>query len=100
MSTQDASLKEGNYDDAAVFYPERWLKGDAKEYHAFASIPFGFGARKCLGQNMSELLLSLLTIRVSGDKIFKVQAEVVCFYSTPNLAYENVVGRNTIHVCN
>lgn len=65
MSTQDASLKEGNYDDASVFYPERWLKGDAKEYHAFASIPFGFGARKCLGQNIAETMLSLLTIRVS-----------------------------------
>ncbi|KAF9422991.1 hypothetical protein HW555_001534 [Spodoptera exigua] len=50
MSTQDASLKEGNFDDASVFYPERWLKDDAKEYHAFASIPFGFGARKCLRQ--------------------------------------------------
>ncbi|XP_035438156.1 probable cytochrome P450 301a1, mitochondrial [Spodoptera frugiperda] len=64
MSTQDASLKEGNYDDASVFYPERWLKGDAKEYHAFASIPFGFGARKCLGQNIAETMLSLLTIRI------------------------------------
>ncbi|XP_047028556.1 probable cytochrome P450 301a1, mitochondrial [Helicoverpa zea] len=64
MSTQDASLKEGNYDDASVFYPERWLKGDAKEYHAFASIPFGFGARKCLGQNIAETMMSLLTLRI------------------------------------
>ncbi|KAJ8719715.1 hypothetical protein PYW08_011890 [Mythimna loreyi] len=64
MSTQDASIKEGNYDDAAVFYPERWLKEDAKEYHSFASIPFGYGARKCLGQNISEVMMSLLAIRI------------------------------------
>ncbi|KAJ8720313.1 hypothetical protein PYW07_012356 [Mythimna separata] len=64
MSTQDASVKEGNYDDAAVFYPERWLKEDSKEYHSFASIPFGYGARKCLGQNISEVMMSMLTIRI------------------------------------
>lgn len=65
MSTQDASLKEGNYDDAAVFSPERWLKEDSKEYPLFASMPFGYGARKCLGQNVSEIMMSLLTIRVN-----------------------------------
>lgn len=65
MSTQDASLKEGNYDDASVFSPERWLKDEAKDYHAFASIPFGSGPRKCLGQNIAETMLSLLTITVS-----------------------------------
>ncbi|XP_026730914.1 probable cytochrome P450 301a1, mitochondrial isoform X2 [Trichoplusia ni] len=64
MSTQDASIKEGNYEDASVFYPERWLKDDAMEYHPFASIPFGFGARKCLGQNIAETMLSLMTIRI------------------------------------
>ncbi|XP_060804266.1 probable cytochrome P450 301a1, mitochondrial [Amyelois transitella] len=64
MSTQDSSLKESNYDDASKFFPERWLKEDAKDYHAFASIPFGFGARKCLGQNIAETMISLLTIRL------------------------------------
>ncbi|KAG6442478.1 hypothetical protein O3G_MSEX002354 [Manduca sexta] len=64
MSTQDTALKESNYDDAAMFYPERWLKPEAKDYHAFASIPFGFGARKCLGQNIAETLLSLLTVKI------------------------------------
>ncbi|XP_026752510.2 probable cytochrome P450 301a1, mitochondrial [Galleria mellonella] len=64
MSTQDASLKENNYDDATKFCPDRWLKTDAKDYHAFASIPFGFGARKCIGQNIAETMLSMLTIRL------------------------------------
>nr|QZP43541.1 cytochrome P450 monooxygenase CYP339A1 [Ephestia elutella] len=64
MSTQDSALKESNYDDANKFHPDRWLKDDSKDYHAFASIPFGFGARKCLGQNIAETMMSLLTIRL------------------------------------
>ncbi|XP_023945672.2 probable cytochrome P450 301a1, mitochondrial [Bicyclus anynana] len=64
MSTQHASLKESNYDDATKFYPERWTKPDAENYHAFASIPFGHGARKCLGQNIAETMMTLMAIRV------------------------------------
>ncbi|NP_001121192.1 cytochrome P450 CYP339A1 [Bombyx mori] len=64
MSTQDASLKESNYDDANTFCPERWLKSDSNEYHLFASIPFGYGARKCLGQNIAETMMSLLTVKL------------------------------------
>lgn len=64
MATQEASLKESNYDDAASFFPERWLRPEAKDYHAFASIPFGYGARNCLGQNIAETMISLLTIKV------------------------------------
>ncbi|GBP23510.1 Probable cytochrome P450 301a1, mitochondrial [Eumeta japonica] len=66
MSTKDSALKEGNYDDATKFYPDRWLKPDSKEYHAFASIPFGFGARKCIGQNVAEVMLAVLTIKLIG----------------------------------
>ncbi|XP_038212866.1 probable cytochrome P450 301a1, mitochondrial [Zerene cesonia] len=64
MSTQDAAVKESHYDDAKKFDPERWLKEDSSDYHAFASVPFGYGARKCLGQNIAETMISLLTIRV------------------------------------
>ncbi|CAK1543187.1 unnamed protein product [Leptosia nina] len=64
MSTQDAALKECNYEDAQKFDPDRWLRTGVYDYHAFASIPFGFGARKCLGQNIAESMLSLLTIKV------------------------------------
>jgi cytochrome P450 len=65
MSTQDSSLKESNFDDAALFKPDRWLQADSKDYHAFASVPFGYGARKCLGQNVAETMMTILTIRVS-----------------------------------
>ncbi|CAH2041320.1 unnamed protein product, partial [Iphiclides podalirius] len=64
MSIQDAALKESNFDDAAKFYPERWLSGDSNVRHEFASISFGYGARKCLGQNVAEIMTTLLTIKV------------------------------------
>lgn len=64
MSTQDASLKESNYEDAKGFHPERWLQTET-DSHAFASIPFGFGARKCMAQNIAEAMMSVLTVRVS-----------------------------------
>ncbi|XP_041981339.1 1,25-dihydroxyvitamin D(3) 24-hydroxylase, mitochondrial-like [Aricia agestis] len=62
MVTQNASTKESYFDDASKFYPERWLQAEALEQ--FACIPFGFGVRKCLGQNMAEAMLSLLTIQI------------------------------------
>ncbi|XP_059062923.1 probable cytochrome P450 301a1, mitochondrial isoform X2 [Achroia grisella] len=88
MSTQDASLKENNYDDAIRFCPERWLKPDAKDYHAFASIPFGFGARKCIGQNIAETMLSMLTIRlIQKYKLEYHYGDIKptrCFIARPN----------------
>lgn len=64
MSTQDSATKEINYDDASKFWPERWLTMDKEHYHEFASVPFGYGARKCLGRNVSETMLSLMTFKV------------------------------------
>ncbi|XP_063385363.1 1,25-dihydroxyvitamin D(3) 24-hydroxylase, mitochondrial-like [Cydia fagiglandana] len=64
MANQDTCRKESNFDDADRFYPERWLKDESRDYHAFASIPFGYGARKCLGQSMAEAMMSLLTIQI------------------------------------
>ncbi|XP_045537048.1 probable cytochrome P450 301a1, mitochondrial [Papilio machaon] len=64
MSIQDAALKENNYDDAAKFYPERWLNKESENNHDFGSISFGYGARKCLGQNIAEVMATLLITKV------------------------------------
>lgn len=64
MSIQDAALKDSNFDDAAKFYPERWLNEDSNIRHDFASISFGYGPRRCLGQNIAEVMTTILTIKV------------------------------------
>ncbi|XP_068631678.1 probable cytochrome P450 301a1, mitochondrial [Battus philenor] len=64
MSIQDAALKEINYDDATKFYPERWLNENTEYHHDFGSISFGYGVRKCLGQNIAEIVTTLLIIKV------------------------------------
>ncbi|XP_063537986.1 probable cytochrome P450 49a1 [Cydia strobilella] len=47
---------EENFTNAAEYRPERWLKRSPLDKHnAFASLPFGFGRRMCLGRRFAEL---------------------------------------------
>ena len=40
------------FDDPLQYKPERWLRDDTQRslYHPFASLPFGFGPRMCIGK--------------------------------------------------
>ncbi|XP_065369515.1 probable cytochrome P450 301a1, mitochondrial [Calliphora vicina] len=50
--------------DAATFKPERWLKpsqgGVEGKLHPFASLPYGYGARMCLGRRFADLEMQIL----------------------------------------
>ena len=50
--------------DADEYRPERWLEADADVEHAKAMeqsfIPFGYGARTCIGKNISLLEMNKL----------------------------------------
>ncbi|XP_070566052.1 cholesterol side-chain cleavage enzyme, mitochondrial-like [Ptychodera flava] len=52
------------FEDPLKFKPERWLRTGKSDINVFASLPFGFGPRMCLGRRLAELELHLLLIRI------------------------------------
>ena len=59
------SRSEDLFPNANSFMPERWLRGENQsDINAFASLPFGFGTRMCLGRRLAELELQLLLVRI------------------------------------
>lgn len=54
--------------NADNFRPERWMKtsqGGTGEYiHPFASLPYGYGARMCLGRRFADLEMQILLAKV------------------------------------
>ncbi|XP_014245081.1 probable cytochrome P450 301a1, mitochondrial isoform X2 [Cimex lectularius] len=54
--------------DAKVFKPERWIKSERSDpsnyVHPFASLPYGYGARMCLGRRFADLEMQLLLVKL------------------------------------
>ncbi|PSN45627.1 putative cytochrome P450 301a1 [Blattella germanica] len=63
LTSHVTSLKEENFEDAHKFKPERWLS-DEESIHPFAALPFGHGARACVGRRFAELQLWLMTAKM------------------------------------
>ncbi|XP_068722710.1 cytochrome P450 10-like isoform X2 [Montipora capricornis] len=55
------------FDEPLKYKPERWMRDDTHKssYHAFASLPFGYGTRMCLGRRVAELEMRLFLSQVS-----------------------------------
>lgn len=61
---------EGHVNKAAEFLPVRWLRspGDSLyRIHPFASLPFGHGARMCLGRRFADLEIQILLAKASAS---------------------------------
>ncbi|XP_076231365.1 putative cytochrome P450 301a1, mitochondrial [Calliopsis andreniformis] len=63
------TIVTGNMDkyvaDAGTFNPTRWLKESSKEtLHPFASLPYGYGARMCLGRRFADLEIQVLLAKL------------------------------------
>jgi len=61
-----ASMDPDNFTDPDKFLPERWLRGHEARHNAdsFANIPFGHGARACIGQRFAKLELFTLMAKI------------------------------------
>ncbi|KAL0272713.1 UNVERIFIED_CONTAM: hypothetical protein PYX00_005578 [Menopon gallinae] len=60
---------EKYFPQAKSFIPERWLKTDEcpfghNKIHRFASLPFGYGRRTCLGRRFAEAELKILLSKI------------------------------------
>lgn len=64
------STNEENYKNAKSFEPERWLSQDNERItwkaagDRFASLPFGFGPRMCVGRRFAETQMYILTSKI------------------------------------
>ncbi|XP_049548242.1 uncharacterized protein LOC125959463 [Anopheles darlingi] len=63
--------QEGQFTRPSEFLPERWLSGpetagcpSAKEAHPFVYMPFGFGARTCIGRRLAMMEMEILVSRL------------------------------------
>ncbi|KAF7283081.1 hypothetical protein GWI33_001487 [Rhynchophorus ferrugineus] len=59
-----SSIDDKYFLKAQEFVPERWLRTTADEFshknvHPFASVPFGFGPRSCIGKRLANLELEV-----------------------------------------
>ncbi len=58
------SMQEKSFGpDFGTFAPERWLRG-SRNMHLFATLPFGFGPRMCLGRRFAEMEMAVFLIRL------------------------------------
>lgn len=86
-------MRDENYfNKANEFVPERWLRGNdlCEVRDPFAYLPFGFGARACVGKRIAMMELEVVIIHIL--KNFKVQyyhsqdnAFLPQFINVPNL---------------
>lgn len=63
------SNTERYFPKACQFLPERWIGSGSVDAppprHAFASLPFGYGRRMCIGRRFAELEILILLGKVN-----------------------------------
>ncbi|XP_015437179.1 PREDICTED: probable cytochrome P450 301a1, mitochondrial [Dufourea novaeangliae] len=65
------------------FLPERWLQGDDGVRHSFASLPFGYGRRMCLGRRFAELEMLVVISKILQRYKLEYHHEKLKYYINP-----------------
>lgn len=63
------SVDPAEFERPNEFIPERWMRNEieypsAKNAHPFSYMPFGFGARTCIGRRFAEFEIEVLTVKL------------------------------------
>lgn len=62
LNTFTMSRDENQFANPDEFIPERWER-ESNKWNAFSNLPFGFGARSCVGRRLAQQELYLAIIR-------------------------------------
>ncbi|KAM0726079.1 putative cytochrome P450 12a5, mitochondrial [Formica fusca] len=75
MANQITSQREEHFEDPGKYLPERWLKQNehahGNSYQEYSCLPFGHGVRACLGKDMAEMQMMLLTAKLVREFIIE-----------------------------
>jgi cytochrome P450 len=60
------SMSAKHYPEPERYIPERWIRGGTQAHtaHPFVTLPFGHGARKCVGMRFANMELQMLLAKV------------------------------------
>ncbi|XP_008206386.1 probable cytochrome P450 301a1, mitochondrial [Nasonia vitripennis] len=89
-------------DDPHTFKPSRWLKeGADQKLHPFASLPYGYGARMCLGRRFADLEMQVLLAKLIREYKIEYNYEplkykVTFMYAPDGELKFNMINRNRV----
>lgn len=60
------SASDKYFTEANTFNPKRWIKGtmENENLNPYASLPFGYGTRMCIGRRVAEQEIYLIITKV------------------------------------
>lgn len=64
MSIFTSGRDERYYRNAQEFMPDRWNRSTEQPTDPFASLPFGYGKRGCIGRRLAEVQMYILLNKV------------------------------------
>eukprot|EP00794_Sanderia_malayensis_P010288 gene10288-11347_t len=78
MMNHAMARREDLFEKADSFIPHRWLRDDnGLNLDPYASLPFGYGVRMCLGRRLAELEMQILLVKILQNFNLKISTDHV-----------------------